>query len=234
MQANVIVTRAQDILQDTTSVRWTTAEILRWISDGQREVVLYRPEACVKSEAIRILAATGTKQTVTGTSGTALRLMDIVRNMGLNGATPGRAIRLVAREVMDAQNPNWHSDAASSEVKHYIYDVRNPLVYYVWPKPTADAYVEAVYSAAPSDVANVTDALSVTDIFANVLLDYTLYRAYLKDSEYAGNGQRALGHYQAFANALGIKGNVDIQAGPTANSPLNPNFPVTPKNPPAN
>jgi hypothetical protein len=40
------------------------------------------------------------------------------------------------------------------------------------------------------------------DIYGNVLADYILYRAYTKDSEYAGNAQRAQAHYAAFQAAL--------------------------------
>lgn len=222
MQASVILSRAKDILQDITSVRWTEAELMRWLSDAQREVVLYRPEACVSNASVA-LAANSTKQSLPAN---ALRLLDITRNMGANGATPGRAIRLVHREIMDAQTPDWHTATASSEVLHYMFDARDPKNFYVYPRPSSTLYVEAIYSIAPTEIVTSTQTLSVEDIFANVLLDYLLYRAYTKDSDYAGNGQRAVAHYQAFANALGIKGNIDVQFGPTANSPLNPNYPV--------
>ena len=40
-----LITRAQDTLQDTTSVRWPEAELLRYINDAQREIVNFRPDA---------------------------------------------------------------------------------------------------------------------------------------------------------------------------------------------
>jgi hypothetical protein len=40
-----IISRVQDTLQDTTSVRWPEAELLRYINDAQREIVNFRPEA---------------------------------------------------------------------------------------------------------------------------------------------------------------------------------------------
>lgn len=229
MQANVILSRARDILQDVTSVRWTEPELMRWLSDAQREVVLYRPEACVLNESIA-LTANATKQTLPAK---ALRLLDITRNMG-SGGTPGRAIRLVAREIMDAQTPDWHTVSGANEVLHYMFDARDPKTFYVFPRPSGSLFVEAIYSVAPTEVTTPNQELSVADIFANVLLDYSLYRAYTKDSDYAGNGQRAVAHYQAFANALGIKGSIDVQFGPTANSPLNPNYPVQAKTTSAN
>jgi branched-subunit amino acid ABC-type transport system permease component len=46
-------------------------------------------------------------------------------------------------------------------------------------------------------------------VYANCILDYVLYRSYQKDSEFAGNAQRAMMHYQSFANALGVKTQAD-------------------------
>ena len=40
-----ILSRVRDTLQDTTSVRWTDAELLRYLNDGQREVVNMKPDA---------------------------------------------------------------------------------------------------------------------------------------------------------------------------------------------
>lgn len=222
MLASAILTRARDILQDTTSVRWVESELLRWLSDGQREVVLYRPEACSTNTNITLVVST-TKQTIPAA---ALRLLDIVRNMGTNGTTPGRAIRMVAREIMDAQSPDWHTQTAAGEIKHFLFDVRDPKTFYVYPRPNAALQIEAIYSLTPNEITSESQALQVPDVFANVLLDLVLFRAYLKDASYAGNGARAVAHYQAAANALDIKGNIDVQFGPTANSPMNPNSPV--------
>jgi hypothetical protein len=74
--------------------------------------------------------------------------------------------------------------------------------------------VDITYSAYPSDVTepaagtdytDVTGNIDLPDIYGNIVLDYILYRAYTKDSEYAGNAQRAQAHYQAFGNALGVE-----------------------------
>lgn len=221
MLISVITTRAKDILQDTTSIRWPEEELFRWISDAQREVVLYRPEAYVSNTSVQ-LTAQSSKQNVPTE---AVRLLDVVRNMGSDGTTAGRAIRLVSREIMDAQNPNWHVSTPNAVIQHFIFDARDPKTFYVYPRPNAAVYVEAILSMVPPDITSNSQSLVVPDIFANPILDYTLFRAYTKDSEYAGNAQRAMAHYQSFANAMGIKGNVDTQFGPTANSPLNPNSP---------
>jgi hypothetical protein len=53
------------------------------------------------------------------------------------------------------------------------------------------------------------------------LQDYILYRAYTKDSDYAGNAARAQSAYAAFANALGIEIKATVMVAPQ--SAGNPN-----------
>ena len=48
------------------------------------------------------------------------------------------------------------------------------------------------------------------DIYANGIIDYVLYRAYMKDAEFAGNNQRASSHYQLFVGSVTQGGQVSI------------------------
>ena len=45
LTAQSIVQRVVGMLQDTTSIRWPVNELVRWLNDGQREVVAYRPDS---------------------------------------------------------------------------------------------------------------------------------------------------------------------------------------------
>ena len=60
----------------------------------------------------------------------------------------------------------------------------------------------------------VVGSIGVPDIYTNALQDYILYRAYTKDTEYAGNAARAQAHYQAFVNALTVEANATAVASP--------------------
>lgn len=221
-QVNSIISRAATLIQDATNVRWPTTELLDWLNDGQREVVLHKPEASVKNMAVAL--ATGASKQSLPADG--ILLVDVTRNMGAAGSTPGNAIRLTTREVLDSQRPTWHSDAnAVGYIQHFMYDARDPKNFYVYPKAPATAwYIEMVYSAAPTD-ATLGGVISIDDIYANALLDYVLYRAYSKDAEYAANGNLAVAHYTAFANALGIKSAGEMSRNPNmspSNSAYNP------------
>jgi hypothetical protein len=220
--AQSIVRRCVETLQDTSSIRWPVNELVRYLNDGQREVSLHRPDAIRTNAALPLVA--GTRQTLPA-NGT--KLIAVIRNMTGNK----RSVRQVNREILDSQSPNWHNFTGATEIVHYMYDPRDPTAFYVYPPATAAASVEVLYSSLPTDIVEPADGapytsvagnISVPDIYGNVLQDYILYRAYTKDSEYAGNVNRAQAHYTQFVNALGIEIKATVGIAPTA--PGNPNM----------
>ena len=218
--ANLLL-RIEDSLQDTTNVRWSEAELLRYINDAQREIVNLRPEASADHANVQL--STGTEQAIPDVG---LRLIKVVRNMSAAGgsATGKRTIRIVDREILDTLEPDWHDPAVTGDaahttvVKHYIFDEDDPRKYYVYPGVSGNAYVEIVFSRSPTDLANTSATLYIDDIYANAVIDYALYRAYMKDAEFAGNAQRAQSHYQLFANSIG--------AGAQVNTIISPNVDI--------
>jgi hypothetical protein len=223
--ASAIVDKAEIILQDTTNVRWAADELLGWLNDGQRDIALIKPDASVKTVAVQLV--TGTKQTLgSGTTGDAIMLLKVIRNMGTSGTTPGNAIRVVSGEILDAQRPAWHTETAVPTAVHFVYDPNNPKQFYVYPPNTGTGYVEVMYSATPASVATLASAITVDDVFANALLDYVLYRAYSKDVEYTGNADRAVKHFMAFQASLGTNtANLATHNPNLEQLPLNPSVP---------
>ena len=211
-----VIDRVQTVLQDTTGVRWpVVAELVLWINDAQREIALLKPDASAINETITLAA--GTKQDIPSAGN---RLLKVVRNMSAaSGGTGKRAVRLVDVEVLNGQTPDWHDptvagDAAHTNiVKHYIYEESNPRNFYVYPGVSGAAYLEIIYSSNPTTVAQGGN-LSIPDIFANAVMNYVLYMAYMKDAEYAGNSQRANSHFALFTNSVTGKGQIDAITNP--------------------
>lgn len=220
--AQSIIRRCVETLQDNTSIRWPVSELVRYLNDAQREVILYRPDAAVTNAPVPLAA--GSRQSLPS-GGT--KLVEVVRN----SAGTKRAVRMVNREILDAQLPGWHAQTGVTEVLHYMYDPREPRVFYVYPPAAASgASVEVTYASVPADIAEPADgalytavsgSIGVPDIYGNAVQDYVLYRAYTKDSEYAGNAARAQAHYAAFANALGVEIKATLAVAP--NPVSNPN-----------
>jgi hypothetical protein len=221
ISAQSVIRRCVETLQDTTSIRWPINELVRYLNDGQREVVLYRPDSMVTNSTITCVA--GTKQALPSNGA---KLIEVVRNA--RSAGNKKAVRMVNREILDAQTPGWHNLTGVDDVLHFMYDPRDPRVFYVYPPATTSAQLDIVYASYPTDIVEPADGalyttvsgnISVPDIYGNVLQDYILYRSYTKDSEYAGNAQRAQAHYTAFANALGLelKATIGIAPNPAGN-----------------
>lgn len=214
--ANLLL-RIEDTLQDTTNVRWSEAELLRYINDAQREIVNLRPEASADHANVQL--STGTEQAIPDVG---LRLIKVVRNMSAAGgsATGKRTIRIVDREILDTLEPDWHDPAVTGEaahtttVKHYVFDEDDPRKYYVYPGVSGNAYVEIVFSRTPTDLANTSATLYIDDIYANAVIDYALYRAYMKDAEFAGNQQRASAHYNLFLTSVSSGGQIQLGVSP--------------------
>ena len=222
-----VIDRVQTTLQDTTGIRWPVAdELVLWVNDAQREIALLKPDASATNVTVEL--DDGTKQSIPSAGN---RLLRVVRNMSsiLNSATGRRSIRLVSREILDSQTPDWHDPSVTGDaahgtvVKHYMYDEQDPRNFYVYPGVSGNAFVEIIYSANPATV-TASDDLSIPDIYANAVMNYVLYMAYMKDAEYAGNSQRAANHFQLFTASVTGKAQVDLITTPNAESRSNPNL----------
>lgn len=224
VQVSDVLSRAQKLIQDDTGIRWPLPELALWFNDGTREVTIHKPSASSKSVVLPLVQ--GTRQSIPAGD---LMLLRVIRN--LKSASTGtnrvgaRAVRLVNRDILDTQRPDWHDETDTPfkpEVKHFVFDESDPTAFYVYPGNDGTGKVEALTSRSPQAVATTGEALTdydvpmpLPDVYANAVLDYILYRAYSKDASFAENMQRADAHYNAFAVSLGAKASSENGAGPT-------------------
>lgn len=205
MLASDIITRTSRTLFDVTQVRWPVSELLDYTTDGERQIVLVRPDAAPKNEPVRMVG--GSRQQLPAG---AARLLRVTRNMGSAGTTPGRAVRFVNREALDTENPDWHFANPGLSVQHFFHDNVDPTRFYVYPPVSgavgtpASLYLECIYSAIPAAVTATNQTLTLPDHYINPIVDWVLFRCYTKDASYAGNMQRAASHLSNFANALQV------------------------------
>lgn len=198
------------------AVRWPTAEALRWINNGQREIVNQLPRSYTK--AVRATAVSGTRQDFAGLSiADAVELVDIPRNFRADGTTPGRAMTKRDRIEFDEQIPTWHATTAAAEATHWMFDDRDPLAFFIYPPVTTGAKLEIIYAASPADLTSLTSTITLPDIYGNALEAFLLYSFYSKDATYAKSGSNAQTYYALFQASLGIRGQ-SVQATDTAGS----------------
>jgi hypothetical protein len=201
--AQYVIKEAQTALQDLAGIRWPASELVTYLNDGQRDLIVARPDA--NSVTVTFATVSGVRQSLPAA---AMSLIDVPRN------TTGRALRKADSDDLDAIAPNWRSAAGVTSFVHFCYDPREPNIFLLYP-PSAitGGSVELSYAAYPTDVSaptgdgrafgTVSGGLTVNDQWASTLLNYVLFRAYSKDAEYGGNVALATAYYQAFANQLG-------------------------------
>jgi len=212
ISAKSIIHRATDILQDQTSVRWPVSELVRWLNDAQRFIVKMRPDAMNTTATMTLVE--GPRQDLDNARLSPLpaKLIEVTRNLAASSTK--QAIRLVERRILDAQTPGWYNLTGTVNIVHYMFDARDPKTFYVYPPATSAARLEVMYAAFPSDVTEPADGaiwsavvgdLGMPDIYADDILNMILYRAYSKDSEYAGNTERAASYLNAVVASLGAE-----------------------------
>lgn len=225
MKASEIMSRASTILLDDDYTRWTMTELAMWLTDALREVALVVPKATSKNITIPLVE--GTRQQLPAN---CQQLLRVVRNVDMDGDNRvGKGvITIVQREGLDSQNPNWHDGQYvrfRPYARHFVFDETDPLTFYVWPGNDGTGHIEAVVSIIPDPIKPASGAdpyllesydvpLGVIDVYANALLDYTMYRAYCKDAQNAGAANRAALYYQQFSSSLGIRANAELVNSP--------------------
>jgi hypothetical protein len=197
--AGAVLDKASIQLFDVPNVRWTRAELLNWLSMGQRTLILAVPEASAATGTVTLVS--GTKQSIPADG---WMLFSANRNLGPSGNVPGQTLEPITRDILTRNNPTWSSvsNAAATQTA-YFYTPLDKQVW--WCYPPADSSgnkIEVTYSVAPTTIASEATTLLVNDMYEPVLLDYILFRACSKDAEYAPGMQLAQMYMQSFTAAL--------------------------------
>lgn len=176
--AGTICDQAAVTLFDDTHIRWALPELVGYLSDAQRDVVMLKPAAYTLNAAVQL--APGTVQSLPDGG---LSLIDVGGNMGADGNMPGRSVTQTNRTDFERYRADWRSDTPSIVAKHFMYDDRDPSRFEVWPpQPDPAGYVNLVYTAAPPALVDENSEISLSDIYITPLVYLVLARAYEKST----------------------------------------------------
>jgi len=211
-------------LNDTDVVRrWPESELLGYFNEAQKEIVNHNLGEGATAAVIATVA--GTRQTLPAG---AIELFEVTHNMGaFANQVAGDAITPIERNQLDTQVPGWHAAAPTGSFDHYIFDGRDRKSFDLYPPAAGTEAVAVKYAATPAIITglgaggnlNRTETIGVSDDYDPAIKSYILYRALSKDAEYnVANAQIAIGHYQAFANSIGIEANQQATVNPNNNA----------------
>lgn len=205
--ARNLIDDALVILHDS-GVRFPKSQLLEWLNAAQREVCIHRPDALTVNDSFTTAAQA--KQSLPADG---LRLIEVDHD-----ETTLKPIHVVPRDDLDVHVIGWRSEEGDPE--QYVYDLRDPKNFYLYPHPTDLRDISIVYAKSPTtiviaDFDTDVQTIELDDIYANAILDYLLYRAFSKDSD-RRDPQKAGTHYNSMMQSLGVKTKVDSAMHPQA------------------
>lgn len=191
-----IAARAAEVLHDTGSTRWSSSELIKWVSDGQQETVNRVPNACPTTETFSLSA--GRVQSLPANT---VLLLDVLYNI-----ETGHPIHQVDRSVFDIYRGVDEEESREFEVgvEMFYYDPTSPKKFMVYPAAPSSAPGSVMLSRSvmPAAFTSGATALQIEERFVPALLDYTLSRAFAKDSEDAEAQSLAKLHFERWVAAL--------------------------------
>ena len=201
-----ILSRISIIANDEEFVRWYKSELILWINDAAKDIVVRKPAAGAKVVALTLVD--GVAQTLPDRTH---MLIDVIRNVN------GKRVTIADRHRLEDSAPNWY-DMTPNATRHYCYEDRNTPVFYVYPPAANGQQLEATLAKLPDDVLDYSGSVDLGPEYMGIIVSYALYRALSKDSEEA-NATLAMAHYQAYSEALGTSTAAQLDSSPNKAKP---------------
>lgn len=201
--ASKIQNDAAGILMDRSLNRFGDY-YLGWINDAQVMLAAIKPDASVGVRTKELVE--GVYQTI---SSDAHAIIRPIRNMGIDGLTPGPRIDTVDYDHFTNNNPDWMDATASATVEVIMIDERNDLGFFCYPpQPEIPGQIQIVEAIVPATIAAIENAITINDIHEPHMLQYVLFRGNsVSTSEISKSA--AMNAWNMFVTGLGRKDLVD-------------------------
>jgi len=178
-------TRLRRTFGDESSVQVTDADIVRWVNDGQREVVMQNPSLLEKITTANIVAAQDQYTYPTD--------MRQLRSLSYKSTSSPTYIKMqgMSLQEFDQYMDGWDGD---------LYGRSDPLVYCTFanlinvfptPQSNATAGLKLYYFRQPVDLVNDSDIIDLPVGYHSAIVEYCLKMAYELDEDWTSVGNKA-------------------------------------------
>lgn len=216
MSANIqeLAARITTVLRDTGYDSWTLPSIHDAILEAEKTIVIFRPDASAVDREFACVE--GIRQSLAALTGpAAYRLLKVKYNLSSEGF-PGRSIYLVSEGDLDAMHPDWRSDPVGTAIREFMFDQREPLLFYIYPRVAAGTKCQISYSAVPAayGVVDENTVTNISDLYAPMIIEFALYRLFGHDTEGSANYARSQQRLANFQAMMGVKVTAEGIFGP--------------------
>lgn len=216
--AQSIVKEVQRAVNDYDGTRAPASDVVDLINKAQREILAKRPDSTSATSPFALVA--GPKQSLPAN---AASLIDIPAN-----ATGNRSsISKCEMSLLDAVNKNWRSATPNPVIKHFMFDPRNPRLFWVYPPAVPNALVEMNASSYVDDIpqpsgdgrtwSTVSGNIGLNDEFEAALTALTLHMVYRSDLEGVMNLQLSDFYLRQASDMLGVQLTSTLAVAPKTN-----------------
>lgn len=192
MTPATVIVEVRKLLQDTLApFRYSDSDLLGYVNQVVKRVALIRPDLFTIIGDVSLAA----NQVLQNLPAGAHRLVEIYN------VKDGNAVTEVEREVLERAYPVWHTDPPGIPV-NFMRHPRNPIKFFIYPRPAAGTIVVAEYSLQPSTYAS-GDTLPLPDIYFSTMVDGAVFLASSIDDEHINSGRAKL-FLDSFVQGLGV------------------------------
>lgn len=165
--ARTIMAAAAQRLRDTGFTFWSENLLFSLVSEAEREIVSFKPDAWTARAIIEL--APGTTQDCGGSF-----LQRVICNRAsLTGAVVGEAPLQSDEAALDLRQPSWRTTPPSALVRAWMHDPRTPAKFEIWPPQPdpATGYLEVLRGETPPAL-EATSGGDIYDVSCNLDLRY--------------------------------------------------------------
>lgn len=188
-----IITEARRLINDDrVPFRYSDTDMLGFVNQTLKRMAMFRPDLFLQIGDV----STTPNTTVQSMPADSIRLVEIF------GIKDGNTITEVDRDTFDQTYPGWRSETAGTPV-NFMRHVRNPNVYFLYPRPTSGVILLAEYAKVPTDYTLNDPITAPIDAYFPTLVDGVVYLAESVDDEHVNSGRAKL-FLDSFTQALGV------------------------------
>ncbi len=201
MNVQDIVTRVRRTFGDEAAVQVDDADILRWINDGQVEIVKHNQAALQKTDFIDLVD--GTSSYILPADLLLLRSLRYKYSDMLSY----RALVYKNMQEFDATIDGWDGTAYNEGHPSFFTMYEGRAILFPTPDTSVTDGLKVLYNQKPTDVTTLVDNLSLPLIYHNTIVKYAMWQASLLDEDhevgvmYQGNFMDDMGKLSNRENA---------------------------------
>lgn len=174
--ADVII-RVRRTFGDEAAVQVTDDDIIRWINDGQLEIVKHNDQALQKTDFIDLVA--GTSQYTLPADLLILRSM----RYKFGDMQSYSALKYKSMQSFDELIDGWDGSYYSTGNPIYFTMYEGNAILFPTPDKAMTAGIKLLYNKKPVDVTTTGDAINLPALYHNTIFKYCLWQASQLDED---------------------------------------------------